>query len=115
MKFPLPFICLVNEYHYNLEAGSLVALPLLNPFLLCFYLFFSGLLQVRKMAYARGNSVPRANLAVLDKLIAARHELAQVGNIKYISCQIYTLTTFLVVTCSVAKSAPRRKPHKSAV
>lgn len=44
------------------------------------------------MAYARGNSVPHANLAVLDKLIAARHELAKVGYIKYIYSQIYTLT-----------------------
>lgn len=34
--------------------------------------------EVRKMAYARGNSVPHANLAVLDKLIASRHELAQI-------------------------------------
>lgn len=31
------------------------------------------------MAYIKGNSVPRANLGVLDKLIAARHELAQVS------------------------------------
>jgi intermediate peptidase len=30
------------------------------------------------MVYVRGNSVPHANLGVLDKLIAARHELAQV-------------------------------------
>lgn len=30
------------------------------------------------MAYVRGNSSPHANLGVLDKLIAARHELAQV-------------------------------------
>ncbi|GAB2265363.1 Mitochondrial intermediate peptidase [Dionaea muscipula] len=33
--------------------------------------------EVRRMAYIKGNSVPRANLDVLDKLIAARHELAQ--------------------------------------
>ncbi|XP_074368534.1 mitochondrial intermediate peptidase, mitochondrial isoform X2 [Apium graveolens] len=38
--------------------------------------------KVRKMAYARGNSAPRANLAVLDKLIAARHELAQIVGYK---------------------------------
>lgn len=30
------------------------------------------------MAYIQGNSVPRANCAVLNKLIAARHEIAQV-------------------------------------
>ncbi len=40
--------------------------------------FFLPVLQVRKMAYIQGNSVPRANLKVLDELIAARHELAQV-------------------------------------
>lgn len=34
--------------------------------------------EVRKMAYIQGNSVPRANLKVLDELIAARHELAQI-------------------------------------
>lgn len=36
------------------------------------------------MAYARGNSAPHANLAVLDKLIAARHELAQASKIQYL-------------------------------
>lgn len=30
------------------------------------------------MAYIQGNSTPRANLSILDELIAARHELAQV-------------------------------------
>ncbi|KAK9914089.1 hypothetical protein M0R45_037885 [Rubus argutus] len=34
--------------------------------------------EVRKLAYIKGNSVPQANLGVLDKLIATRHELAQV-------------------------------------
>nr|GLL28111.1 probable mitochondrial intermediate peptidase, mitochondrial [Ipomoea trifida] len=34
--------------------------------------------EVRKMAYIQGNSAPRANLEVLDKLIAARHEFAQI-------------------------------------
>ncbi|VVA10969.1 Hypothetical predicted protein [Prunus dulcis] len=34
--------------------------------------------EVRKMAYIKGNSVPHANLGVLDQLIASRHELAQV-------------------------------------
>jgi hypothetical protein len=30
------------------------------------------------MAYVKGNAVPHANHEVLDKLIAARHELSQV-------------------------------------
>ncbi|KAB1208180.1 putative mitochondrial intermediate peptidase, mitochondrial [Morella rubra] len=34
--------------------------------------------EVRKMVYVQGNSVPHANLGILDKLIAARHELAQI-------------------------------------
>ncbi|PON56238.1 Peptidase M3A/M3B [Parasponia andersonii] len=34
--------------------------------------------EVRKMAYARGNSSPQANLGVLNKLMGARHELAQI-------------------------------------
>ncbi|KAK9293356.1 hypothetical protein L1049_021348 [Liquidambar formosana] len=38
--------------------------------------------EVRKMAYVQGNSVPHANLAVLDKLIAARHEIAQIMGYK---------------------------------
>ncbi|XXG75946.1 hypothetical protein AAC387_Pa08g0408 [Persea americana] len=38
--------------------------------------------EVRKQSYISGNSVPRANLGVLDKLIAARHELAQIMGYK---------------------------------
>ncbi|PRQ59865.1 putative mitochondrial intermediate peptidase [Rosa chinensis] len=34
--------------------------------------------EVRKLAYMKGNSVPHANLGVLDNLIATRHELAQI-------------------------------------
>ncbi|KAL5744367.1 hypothetical protein ACOSQ2_027483 [Xanthoceras sorbifolium] len=34
--------------------------------------------EVRKMAYVKGSSVPHANHEVLDKLIAARHELSQI-------------------------------------
>ncbi|KAM1231890.1 hypothetical protein ACFX13_042515 [Malus domestica] len=45
--------------------------------------------EVRKMAYIKGNSVPRANLSVLDKLIVARHELAQIMG--YRSYAEYTL------------------------
>ncbi|XP_016496624.1 mitochondrial intermediate peptidase, mitochondrial isoform X5 [Nicotiana tabacum] len=37
---------------------------------------------VRKMAYVQGNSVPHANLEVLDKLIATRHEFAQLMGYK---------------------------------
>ncbi|KAL0843971.1 hypothetical protein Bca101_017217 [Brassica carinata] len=33
--------------------------------------------EVRKMVYVQGNSVPHANHSVLEKLIASRHELAQ--------------------------------------
>ncbi|CAL2243495.1 unnamed protein product [Prunus armeniaca] len=32
--------------------------------------------EVRKMTYIKGNSVPHANLGVLDQLIASRHEFA---------------------------------------
>ncbi|XP_042511651.1 mitochondrial intermediate peptidase, mitochondrial [Macadamia integrifolia] len=38
--------------------------------------------EVRKQSYIQGNSVPRANLGVLDKLIASRHELAQIMGYK---------------------------------
>ncbi|XP_031381325.1 mitochondrial intermediate peptidase, mitochondrial isoform X2 [Punica granatum] len=34
--------------------------------------------EVRRMAYIKGNSVPHGNLHVLDRLIAARHELARI-------------------------------------
>lgn len=35
------------------------------------------------MAYVRGNSSPQANLGILNKLIGARHELAQVNLSSY--------------------------------
>ncbi|GMP24118.1 hypothetical protein CsSME_00001508 [Camellia sinensis var. sinensis] len=38
--------------------------------------------EVRKMAYVQGNSVPSANLGVLDKLVASRHEIAQIMGYK---------------------------------
>ncbi|GKV33757.1 hypothetical protein SLEP1_g42220 [Rubroshorea leprosula] len=38
--------------------------------------------EVRKMVYVKGNSVPHANFKVLDELIAARHELAQIMGYK---------------------------------
>lgn len=49
-------------------------------FLVCTTVFRSltFYLQVRKLAYVQGNSTPNDNLVVLDKLIAARHEIAQV-------------------------------------
>ncbi|CAI9092072.1 OLC1v1027219C1 [Oldenlandia corymbosa var. corymbosa] len=34
--------------------------------------------EARKMAYIQGNSVPHANLRVLNKLVAARHEFSQI-------------------------------------
>ncbi|KAF6173917.1 hypothetical protein GIB67_039868, partial [Kingdonia uniflora] len=40
-------------------------------------LFKSHTMKVRKQLYIQGNSATHANLVVLDKLIAARHELAQ--------------------------------------
>jgi intermediate peptidase len=44
--------------------------------------------EVRKMAYVQGNSVPSANIGVLDKLIATRHEIAQMyaDNGKQVLC-----------------------------
>lgn len=47
--------------------------------------------QVRKMAYVQGNSVPSANIGVLDKLIGTRHEIAQV---KFVF--IYCFVLFLI-------------------
>lgn len=54
--------------------------------------------QVRKMAYIQGNSVPRANLKVLDELIAARHELAQV--VYHIKCLGIVFHTFRQSDCT---------------
>ncbi|KAL0282898.1 UNVERIFIED_CONTAM: Mitochondrial intermediate peptidase, mitochondrial [Sesamum angustifolium] len=49
-----------------------------EPSTLCSILQLASDAEVRKMAYIRGNSVPRANLVVLDKLLAARHEFAEI-------------------------------------
>ncbi|XP_068634828.1 mitochondrial intermediate peptidase, mitochondrial [Aristolochia californica] len=38
--------------------------------------------DIRKLSYISGNSVPKANLKVLDRLIAARDELAQIMGYK---------------------------------
>lgn len=55
------------------------------------------------MAYVQGNSVPIANLEVLDKLIAARHEFAQV-NFSYfyinISTNLYNIF-LLICICNL--------------
>lgn len=49
-----------------------------EPNNLCSILQWASCDEVRKMAYVQGNSVPLANLKVLDKLIAARHEFAEI-------------------------------------
>ncbi|KAL0299402.1 UNVERIFIED_CONTAM: Mitochondrial intermediate peptidase, mitochondrial [Sesamum radiatum] len=49
-----------------------------EPSTLCSILQLASDAEVRKKAYIRGNSVPRANLVVLDKLLAARHEFAEI-------------------------------------
>lgn len=59
----------------------------------------SGYVQVRKQSYISGNSVPRANLGVLDKLIAARHELAQV--IFLVVFLVFFLISFLKSMCFI--------------
>lgn len=51
-----------------------------------------SLFQVRKMVYIQGNSVPHANHGVLEKLIASRHELAQVSTYSFmILCSIFSV------------------------
>ncbi|XP_057798375.1 mitochondrial intermediate peptidase, mitochondrial isoform X2 [Salvia miltiorrhiza] len=49
-----------------------------EPNCLCSILQLASDTEVRKLAYIAGNSVPRANLVVLDKLLSARHELSEV-------------------------------------
>lgn len=43
------------------------------------------------MVYVEGNSVPHANHGVLEKLIASRHELAQVSAYFKLSVTIFHL------------------------
>lgn len=50
------------------------------------------------MAYIQGNSAPRANLGVLNKLIAARHEFAQVNLIHFISFLLEEICTSLSIS-----------------
>ncbi|XP_038896956.1 mitochondrial intermediate peptidase, mitochondrial isoform X1 [Benincasa hispida] len=58
--------------------------------------------EVRKMAYVKGNSSPHANLDVLDKLIAARHSLAQI--LGYRSFAEFAVTPNLASSPSVVMS-----------
>ncbi|KAH6755680.1 Zincin-like metalloproteases family protein [Perilla frutescens var. hirtella] len=49
-----------------------------EPNTLCSILQLASDTEVRKLAYIAGNSAPHGNLAVLDKLLSARHELSEV-------------------------------------
>ncbi|KAL7107300.1 hypothetical protein ACP275_06G045800 [Erythranthe tilingii] len=49
-----------------------------EPNTLCSILQLTSDAEVRKLAYIRGNSAPRANLVVLDKLLSARHEFSEI-------------------------------------
>jgi intermediate peptidase len=58
--------------------------------------------EVRKMAYVQGNSFPKANLDVLDNLIASRHEIAQIfGHKSYVE---YALKSNMASSPEVVKS-----------
>lgn len=58
--------------------------------------------EVRKQAYIEGYSVPKANLRVLDNLIAARHELAEI--LGYESFAEFTLAPTMAGCSDVVKS-----------
>ncbi|KAL3834596.1 hypothetical protein ACJIZ3_009332 [Penstemon smallii] len=49
-----------------------------EPDALCSILQLASDAEVRKLAYIGGNSSPRANLDVLDKLLDARHEFSEI-------------------------------------
>ncbi|KAK4489446.1 hypothetical protein RD792_005255 [Penstemon davidsonii] len=49
-----------------------------EPDSLCSILQLASDAEVRKLAYIGGNSSPRANLVVLDKLLDARHEFSEI-------------------------------------
>ncbi|KAH7686975.1 Mitochondrial intermediate peptidase protein [Dioscorea alata] len=53
-----------------------------DPSMLSSILQFVSDAEVRKQSYITGNSAPHANLGVLNKLISARHELAQIMGCK---------------------------------
>ncbi|XP_071686243.1 mitochondrial intermediate peptidase, mitochondrial isoform X2 [Rutidosis leptorrhynchoides] len=58
--------------------------------------------EVRKMTYIKSNSVPRANLAVLDNLIAARHEISEIMG--YRSYVDYALHSNMALSPDVVSS-----------
>ncbi|KAK9120648.1 hypothetical protein Syun_018265 [Stephania yunnanensis] len=60
--------------------------------------------EVRRQSYIQGNSVPLANLAVLDKLIAARHELAQIQIIGHKSFAEFAVSSNLASSPEVVMS-----------
>ncbi|KAK6132192.1 hypothetical protein DH2020_034075 [Rehmannia glutinosa] len=53
-----------------------------EPNTLCSILQLTPDAEVRRLAYIRGNSAPRANLVVLDKLLSARHEFSEIMGYK---------------------------------
>ncbi|KAK6155840.1 hypothetical protein DH2020_010088 [Rehmannia glutinosa] len=53
-----------------------------EPNTLCSILQLTSDAEVRRLAYIRGNSAPRANLVVLDKLLSARHEFSEIMGYK---------------------------------
>ena len=61
----------VPSYDTYLNSSFLCHVKLIDNFSSFFF-------QVRKKAYITGNSAPHANVEVIDRLIAARHELSQV-------------------------------------
>ncbi|KAK3009814.1 hypothetical protein RJ639_013939 [Escallonia herrerae] len=73
-----------------------------DPTTLTSILQYSADAEVRKMAYVCGNSVPHANLGVLDNLIAARHDLAQI--IEYDSYAEYALDSSMASSPKVVLS-----------
>uniref|UniRef100_A0A2P2M057 Uncharacterized protein MANES_14G034200 n=1 Tax=Rhizophora mucronata TaxID=61149 RepID=A0A2P2M057_RHIMU len=76
----------IDRFTSDSSARSMVSLNKVNekgfrirtePHTLAVVLQWTSDDEVRKMAYIKGNSAPHANLEVLDKLIAARHELSK--------------------------------------
>ncbi|PIN06711.1 Metalloendopeptidase family - mitochondrial intermediate peptidase [Handroanthus impetiginosus] len=53
-----------------------------EPNALCSILQLASDAEVRRLAYIKGNSAPRANLVVLDKLLSARHEFSEIMGCK---------------------------------
>lgn len=65
-------------YRYLSEFVCSINLLITRSELFDFDDILSFYFQVRMLSYISGNSVPRANLIVLDKLMSSRHELAEV-------------------------------------